>query len=214
MTKTLNNMKRKITWTRWLMVMPLLIAGCYPQGPETAADTDVVITSYNSSYNFKSKGTFAIPDKVVKITGNAATGDPPVYVPTVLGNAMIAQMTKNMVALGYTKVDISASPDLILVPSAMETTTVTYWYDYWGWYWGSYYPGWGYPWYPYPGYVSSYTIGTLVMLLVDPTKTGGDGSPVSQWAGAAQGVLTSSYDVNRINKVIDQAFTQSPYLKK
>ena len=150
----------------------------------------------------------------MKITGNVLTGDPPKYIPPANATSMLNQMIANMTALGYTKVDISATPDLILAPAAIETTTISYWYDYWGWYWGGYYPGWGYPGYGYPVYVTSYSTGTLTMNLIDPKILGGDGNPVIQWTGAPNGILTSSYDANRVTKLIDKAFAQSPYLKK
>ena len=199
--------------SRIMVIVPLLLGACYPEGPEFTSDTDVVLTNFNPSYNFKSKGKFSIPDKIVKITGNILTGDPPKYLPAATASVMLTQMTNNMTALGYTKVDISQSPDLILAPAAIETTTIVYWYDYWGWYWGGYYPGWGYPGYGYPSY-SSYSTGTLVMNLIDPSVVSGDGNPIVQWTGAANGILTYAFDANRVNKLIDQAFTQSPYLKK
>jgi hypothetical protein len=207
-------MKWNNHYSKLLIACVCVLAACYPQGPEFVEDTDVVFTNYNPEFNFKAKTTFAIPTKIVKITGNAITGDPPKYIPDVLAAPMLAKMEANLTALGYTKVDISANPSLILAPAALETTTIVYWYDYWGWYWGGYYPGWGYPWYPYYPTATSYSTGTLVMLLIDPTVVSGDGNPKGQWTAGLNGILTSSYDINRVNKLIDQAFVQSPYLKK
>jgi len=204
-------MKWNNHFSKLMIACVCVLAACYPGGIEFAEDTDVVFTNYNPEFNFASKGTFAIPDKIVKITGNAITGDPPKYMPAVLADPMLAKISANLTALGYTKVDISQNPSLILAPAALETTTVVYWYNYWGWYWGGYYPGWGYPYYPS---VSSYSTGTLVMVLIDPTITAGDGNPKGQWTAGLNGILTNTYDLNRINKLIDQAFLQSPYLKK
>src|SRR6185436_14511577 len=105
----------------WLALVLLLAAGCYPHGADFVEDYDVVYTNYNSNFNFKSKTKYAIPNKIVKMTGNAITGDPPKYVPDLLAGPMLARMESNMSALGYTKVDISQSPDLILAPAAIET---------------------------------------------------------------------------------------------
>ncbi|HZX74846.1 MAG TPA: DUF4136 domain-containing protein [Cyclobacteriaceae bacterium] len=204
-------MKLTSYYSKLLVVGTLLLAACYPEGPEFADDPDVVVTHYNPEYAFKSKGTFAIPDKIVKITGNAITGDPPKYLSDAVGKPMLNQMVKNMTAFGYTQVPITAAPDLVLLPAAMETTTVVYWYDYWGWY----YPGWGYPYYPYYPTYSSFTTGTLTMNLVDPKLSAADGNDIAQWTGALNGMLTYSYDAVRVNRLIDQAFTQSAsYLKK
>jgi hypothetical protein len=51
------------------------------------------------------------------------------------------------------------------------------------------------------------------MDIIDPSVTGANGKPILQWAGAINGILTRSYDSKRFNKAIDQAFTQSSYLK-
>lgn len=196
--------------------LPILVAtlsifllGCYPQGPEYTEDLDVVLTYFQDGYDFNSKSKYARPDKIVKVTGNLQEGDDPEYIPDATAALILAEIDKNMEDLGWTEVDVSEDPDLLLTPASWETTTIIYWYDYWYWWWGGYYPGWGY----YPGYVSSYTTGTLVMGLIDPTEVGANGNPVVQWTGAINGILTGSYNATRVNKGIDQAFTQSPYLK-
>jgi len=65
--------------------------------------------------------------------------------------------------------------------------------------------GWGYP------SVSSYTTGTLVMTLIADGEDYID--PTRVWTGAINGLLSGSYNSTRVNNAIDQAFTQSPYLK-
>ena len=51
------------------------------------------------------------------------------------------------------------------------------------------------------------------MTIVDQTTPSTDGSKRVVWTGAINGLLTGSYSSSRINKAIDQSFTQSPYLK-
>jgi hypothetical protein len=186
-----------------------LLLGCYPQGPEYNEDLDVVLTYFQDVYDFDVKNTYARPDRIVKITGNLQEGDDPEYIPDATAALILAQIDKNMGDLGWQKVDVDEDPDLLLTPASWETTTITYWYDYWAWWWGGYYPGWGY----YPGYVSSYSTGTLLMGLIDPSVVGANGNPIVQWTGAINGILTGSYNPSRVNKGIDQAFAQSPYLK-
>ena len=200
-------MKKQVTIT--LLTLGFLLGGCYPQGPEYVEDLDVVITNHNADYDFNAKGTYAMPDKIVKITGNLSEGDSPVFIPDAIAAQILSQIESNMNDLGYTRVDIDADPDLLLTPASWETTTILYWYDYWYWWWGGYYPGWGYP----PVNVSTYTTGTLVMALVDPTIESANGNPIPQWTGAINGLLTGVFDPIRVNKAIDQAFSQSPYLK-
>jgi hypothetical protein len=188
----------------------LLLWGCYPHGPEYTQDLDVVVTHHNPDYDFVAKGTYAMPDKIVKITGNLKEGDQPEFIPDVYATQILARIESNMTALGWAKVGIDASPDLMLLPAAWETTYVYYWYDYWYWWYGGYYPP--YPYYP-PVYVSSYTTGSLLMTIQDPTQLGGNGNPVNQWTAILNGVLNNSYNATRINGLIDQAFDQSQYLK-
>jgi hypothetical protein len=188
----------------------LLLWGCYPDGPEYTQDLDIVVTHHNSDYDFVVKATYAMPDSIVKITGNLQEGDRPEYIPDVNAEQILARIESNMTLLGWSKVALDASPDLILLPAAWETTTIYYYYDYWYWWYGAYYPY--YPYYP-PVYVSSYTTGSLLMTLQDPTQLGGNGNPINQWTGILNGVLNDSFDATRMNDLIDQAFTQSQYLK-
>ena len=106
--------------------------------------------------------------------------------------------------LGWQRIDDLEAADLVLLPASWTNTTIYYWYDYWCWYY-PYYCGWG--WY-YP--VSSYTSGTMVMTLI------ADGEefvePQRVWLGAINGLLSGTYDADRVSNAIDQAFIQSPYL--
>ena len=192
-----------------LAMLTFLLVGCYPQGPEYVEDLDVVITDYEPSYDFSAKTTYALPDKIVKITGDVVQGDEPQFIPDVTATAILAQIEKNMTALGWQKVAYDNNPDVLLTPAAWETTTVIYWYDYWYWWYGGYYPYWGWG---YPSY-TSYSTGTLLMNMIDPDILTASGIPVLQWQGAINGVLTYSYDASRMNTAIDRTFAQSPYLK-
>jgi len=178
---------------------------CYPDGAEYYEDTDVVYTNYDDKYDFKSKGTYSIPDKIVKITGELADGEDPEFVKEPYNTQVLQKIQSNMTALGYTKVTDPATADLVLFPAVWTNTTVYYYYDYWCWYY-PYYCGWGWG---YPS-VTSYTTGTLLMTLV------ADGEefvqPTNVWTSAANGLMSGYYDVTRVNKAIDQAFKQSPYL--
>ena len=56
-----------------------LVWGCYPQGPDYVEELDVVLTYHNPDYDFGSQATYAMPDKIVKITGNLDEGEEPEY---------------------------------------------------------------------------------------------------------------------------------------
>jgi hypothetical protein len=179
--------------------------GCYPDGAEYYEETDIVYTNYDDGYNFASKGTYSIPDKIVKITGELAEGEDPEFVKEPYNTQVLQKIQSNMTALGYTKVTDPATADLVLFPAVWTNTTVYYYYDYWCWYY-PYYCGWGWG---YPS-VTSYTTGTLLMTLVADGKE--YVQPTNVWTAAVNGLMSGAYDVSRVNKAIDQAFKQSPYL--
>jgi hypothetical protein len=194
----------------------LLLWGCYPQGPDYIEELDVVITNYNPDYNFSSVGTYAMPDRIVKITGNVSEGESPEYIPDVTANSILGRIEDNLNALGWTRVDDvtdTANIDVLVLPAAWETTTIYYYYDYWYWWYGGYYPYWGYGYYPPVSY-SSYTTGTLLWAVIDPKDIGGTGNPIREWTAAVNGILTYSFSASRVNAAIDKAFDQSPYLSE
>lgn len=195
-----------------IVASAFLLGGCYPDGPEYVEDLDVVLTTHNEEYDFMAQATFALPDKVVKITGDIAEGEEPSFLPDVTANTILSSIESNMEALGWVKVDLEDDPDVLILPAAWETTTIYYWYDYWYWWYGGYWGGY-WPYYP-PVYTSSYTTGTLLMSMTDPDVLSADGNRINQWAGAVNGLLTGSYNADRIKDAIDKAFAiSSSYLK-
>jgi hypothetical protein len=194
------------------LLLTLIIAlsfmwGCYPDEIEYYEETDIVYTDYDDSFEFDSKTSYSMPDKIVKITGELADGEDPEYVKEPYNTQMLQKIESNMTAMGYTKVADPATADMVLLPATWTNTTIYYWYDYWCWYYYPYYCGWGWG---YPSTVS-YSTGTFVMTLV------ADGQefvqPTRVWSAAVNGLLSGYYDVSRVNRAIDQAFEQSSYLK-
>ena len=199
----------------------LVLAGCYPNGPDYVEQLDLVVSNYNPDFDFAGKLTYSLPDKVIKITGEKID-DPdgnnlPDFIDQTTANLILNQIRSNMNARGYSEVDESGDPDLILLPSAMETTTLVYYYDwwYWGWYYPAY-PGYGWGWY-YPGYYpptySSYTTGTLFIAMTDPHGLTPDMNIPVEWVGILNGLLNYGNTSTRISSGIDQLFTQSPYIQ-
>lgn len=188
----------------------LLLSGCYPAGPEYVEDVDVVYTTYREGYDFSANQTYAMPDEIVvdvKIDRGDTTYE---YMKPAFAEPILEAIESNMDAYGYTRVGIDDNPDLLLTPAGLSSTTYfySYWYDWWyGGYWG-----WG--WY-YPPYytVSSYTTGTMIMVIADPNEDTPINRSESIWIGAANGLLTGAYNINRVSEAIDQAFAQSPYLQ-
>jgi len=199
-------MKRKFL-SLAIIVSLAFLWGCYPDGAEYYEETDIVYTNYDKKFDFKSKGTYSMPDKIVKITGNLVEGEDPEFVKEPYNTQVLTRIQDNMTKMGYTKTTDPANADLVLFPAVWTNTTVYYYYDYWCWYY-PYYCGWGWGYY-YPS-VSSYTTGTLLMTLVTDDANYVEATNV--WTAAANGLMSGYGDITRINNAIDQAFKQSPYL--
>jgi Domain of unknown function (DUF4136) len=214
-------MRIKSTYWVCLLLAPVLLAGCYPKGAEYADDLDLVYTNYASGTDFSSRKTYALPDSVIKITGEDVPDSNyvPQFLTTSYASVILASIKQNMDGYGWTEVDKNADPDVILLVSTMTTTNIYYYYDwsYWDWwypgwsYWGWYYPG-----YYYPAYVTGYRSGSVFVQMVDSKVTRGavDNVPVlwnSILNGLAEG--NSSNITARLQTNIGKAFIQSPYLK-
>ena len=198
--------------------MLLLFAGisctffsCYVNDPDYVDEYDLVMTNYDNTVTFKGNKNYAIPNKVVEITGNFSVGQPVVYLEEPYASTIISRIKSNMTALGYTEVTDTTDADFLIFPSELETTNVTYYYDYWYWYYPGYY-GWYYPY----SYAYSYTTGSVIMTMIMRDQTSPGGKLHVAWTGVVNGVLDgySSNAITRLNTTIDQAFAQSQYLKQ
>jgi len=189
----------------YLIGIIFLMVSCYPGEIDSYDALDLVYTNYTETFDFAGQGTYSLPDKIVKITGNLAEGQTPEYVQEPYNTQILNKIESNMTALGCTKVAEPENADLALLPAVWTNTTIYYWQDYWCWY-DYYYCGWGYY---YPSY-TSYTSGTFVMTLVASGEEYID--PSSVWTAAINGLVSGSYNTTRVTDAIDQAFKQSPYL--
>jgi uncharacterized protein DUF4136 len=209
---------------QWLVLSAIIaLASCYPKGAEFAEDLDLVYTNHDQGFDYKTRHTYALPDSVIKITGDIFS-DPdgnhkPEFASPVYAAAITTAIKTNMGNLGWTLVDKNANPDVILLPSTITTTNIYYYYDwwYWGWYYPGFYPGWGwyYPGY-YPPYVTGYRSGSVFVQMTDNKPAPGNGTNVTVlWTAILNGLAegNSSSITARITTGINQAFAQSPYLK-
>src|SRR5262245_25682026 len=122
--KSINQLLKQKAMKHFLTAsLVLLLAGCYPQGPDYVEDTDVVYTTFDEKYDFKSKDTYAMPNKIVtdvKIENGDTTYE---YMKDKFAQPIFDKIDENMKALGYTRVNLTADPDLLLTPAAISSTT-------------------------------------------------------------------------------------------
>lgn len=206
-----------------LVMSPLLLTTCYPDGPDDVDDLDLVLTSYDQSFNFSNARTYYLIDSINHITSSGASSS--ARINRESDADILNQIATDLNNLGYTRItDISGNkPDLVITTTAWSVENIDVYYDYWYdyWYW---WEGWNY-WYPwltpsyYPWgipYVSSYTTGTLLIEMLNPNAPIMPGAKIPLiWTGALNGALTNdpSYNESRVLSGVDKAFNQSTYLR-
>lgn len=201
-------MKKRILQSIMFVAIASMMWGCYPGGPSSYDEFDLVYTNHQKDYSYKGKVNYTMPDKVVKINGDTSKH---IFVSEPYQSQILARIKSNMAALGYNYVADSTLADFTILPAGLsiDYTYYYYYYDYWyGWYY-PYYGG-GY-YYPYP-VTTTYTTGTLFINMIDRKNESPMGKNPAVWVGIVNGLLEGGNYTNRINKSIDQAFNQSQYL--
>jgi len=198
-----------------IIVLAVLLTQCYPEGLVYVDEADIVYTNYDPEYDFTAEQTYALPDKIMKIDDKLVQGKDTTFIKDVYATVILERLRKNFKEYGWTETTIDNNPDVLIAPAVYELTTYSYdWWPYYDWWYDPYYPGGGW-YYPYP-VVSSYSTGTLVVNMVDPTDVSANDRPRVAWVLAINGLLQGSVsNFNaRVEKGIDQSFKQSTYLTK
>ena len=210
-------------------LLVLLLASCQ-KDPDMSklSDDFVVFTDHNKDANFESFTTFYIPDSVMVI-GNS---EKPEFWSATEANDIVSTLVSGMEGRGYTRTMDKEAADLGLQVSFVKNVNYftnyhdnPYWwwgypgYNWWYGYWGNWTGAWNGWYYPYP-VTYSYNTGTLIMEMVNLTDHPEDTSqkvklPVI-WHSYATGLLfeNSKYNMQLTLDAVNQAFDQSPYIKK
>jgi len=193
-------------------VTSVVLTSCYQDYGLTSSDYDIVATFKEDANDFqayKTNGaTYFMSPTIKRLSDNVGgiVDEPGPYDAQIL-----AEIERQMIAYGYTKVDSLQQPDVYISAGVTSSENVVYYPGYWGGYYG-----WYYPWYGYGGYAYSYTTGSLFVTMIDLNKFD-EVNKLSGavWAGALNGMLEDS-DANILARTvssIDKMFEQSPYLK-
>jgi hypothetical protein len=184
--------------------------------------TPTVTTFKDSTFNFTTLHTFAMPDTVIHFNVTA-TPD----ITRQFDAVALNQVRQDLLARGYTQVAAGAgtTPDFTVLVGASSSVNynafVSYsWFGVWGFYpgWAWYAPGfdtsWGivFPWFPVVG-VTAYDRGTLVVTIIPSVSVNPlDKTIRAVWAGVATSLLNGLVTDATIITAIDAMFAQSPYL--
>lgn len=175
-------------------------------------------TNYEKSAKFSSFSTFYISDTIKVMSSKIEK-----WYDDDNARSIISAVAANMKERGYTQLGESEkmSADLGIQLTYIENSYYVtdyyspYWYDYWyDWWWGySYWPTWG-PVYPSYAVTYRYDIGSLLgeMMWIDRAEE--KIKPV--WSMCVGGAMSGSTrnDVKKAIRGVNQAFVQSPYIKK
>ncbi|RHJ83250.1 DUF4136 domain-containing protein [Parabacteroides sp. AM08-6] len=206
-------------------LLVLLLASCQ-KDPDMSklSDDFVVFTDYSKDAKFDSFTTFYIPDSVMVI-GNSEKAE---FWSAAEADDIVTTLVSGMQGRGYTRTTDKANADLGIQVSFIKNvnyftnyTDNSYWwwgypgYNWWYGYWGTGWNGW---YYPYP-IVYSYSVGSLLVEIVNlkaAQSTSADTKLPVLWTAYMTGLLSGSDKVNikLSTRAIEQAFVQSPYLKK
>ncbi len=214
-----------------------LLTSCYKSETVYYDQLDVTLTQYDTKFDFSSYTSFSMPDSTILKTNYLEESEiEEFYAIGGTSEKTLDILKEQFIARGYSytsdrnTADFIASPTILMIK---QTGAVYYppgwWWGYPGYGWGGW-PGWGYPGYPWnPGYVSyySYKEGTIALEMIDgdsfrnienwveqPTNDVPD--LVIRWLASIDGYISSNGDYNaeRAQRGVDEAFKQSPYLKK
>jgi len=219
-------MSNKVLKTKMMIKKILSIAlvmftlsACYnTKGDVYVSDLDIIVTTFDDTYDFTGAQTFYLPDTVLQL--GLEVGDDPLD--GIYDELIISKTRQNLLDLGYIEeTDPENNPvDLVVL---LQSVVVDFHNIYGGY--PPYYPGYpgypGYPWGPgwgwggYPVIVQSYSKGTVMINMVDPDAIDGNTQTVPRvWIGLLNGLAEGSASNvrTRIGEGIDKAFDQSPYL--
>ena len=108
-------MRTKILFHGAVVLIALALAGCYPEGFETYQETDIVVTDYNTNYNFSGISTFIIPDTIHYI----GEEDPD----RSWDSFVIGELEQGFESMGYTRLagyEHNNPPDVVVTVSVLR----------------------------------------------------------------------------------------------
>lgn len=184
------------------VTLSIIFSSCFYDYGVSSNNYDLVATFYNKDYNFKNITQYVLIDSVFHFSqeGNVTRDH---------DAEILSALQTNLNNLGWQRVNDTAQAKIVIAAGVTTNTKTVISSGYYPW-WGH----WGFNWY-YPRYIysHSYSVGTIAVFLTDLRVKNGNDLPI-QWNATINGLVGSNVSQSRINSTINQAFSQSPYLKK
>jgi hypothetical protein len=198
-------MLKQVVLTAAAIGLAAVLASCQPDRFDESYDYETVATVFNESTDFGSFQTYALADSLGIIEIGEDTDVTHAY-----DSTFFSRVRANMNARGYTEIADPRAADLVIVTGVMTSDYVTggcyYWWDYYCWYYC--YPGGGWC---YPYYTGTYTVGTVVTLMIDRASYDAALNTASlAWIGSIGSILSTN--AAEISQKVDDMFAQSPYI--
>ena len=198
-----------------LVVSCMLLASCQKDPDVDKLDNSyLVYTNYDSGTDFKSLNTYYVIDSILIIDNSEKA----TYWNNANSEKVVNAFSSKLALAGYEPADSETDAAILLQLTYINTTYYfnvynpgPWWNSYPGyWNWG----GWGW-YYPY-SFSYSYSTGSIIGELVDtnaPTPMNDKLTVV--WNTYICGLLNgNNLSLSRTMDAIEQAFEQSPYLKR
>ena len=197
-----------------LFVIVARLCSCEKDPDTDKLDNDyLVLTNYDSNTDFSKINSFYVIDSILIIDNQT---DKPKYWKNENSQKIVNAYNDNFISCGYTQAASGEEADVVFQLSYINTTYYfnnnvgPWWNSYPGyWNWG----GWGW-YYPFNFYYA-YSTGSIIGELVNTKAPYGSDKLTIVWNAYICGLLNgNNLSYSRTMAAINQAFEQSPYLKK
>ena len=197
-----------------LVAVCLFATSCQKDPDVDRLDNDyLVYTNYDSNTDFGKINSFYVIDSILIIDNQT---DKPKYWKNENSQKIVNAYNDNFISCGYTQAASGEEADVVFQLSYINTTYYfnnsvgPWWNSYPGyWNWG----GWGW-YYPFNFYYA-YSTGSIIGELVNTKAPYGSDKLTIVWNAYICGLLNgNNLSYSRTMAAINQAFEQSPYLKK
>lgn len=200
----------------------LALSGCYPEGPESASDYNIIASAYDEGYLFSLSQTYILPDTIIFHKDDDQNND--INLTDEQRKIFVNTARDNLDLFGWEdRTEIDTTADVLVFVSVISSkfsgNIWEDWFNYHGW--GTYEPmdpDGKYSWIPgYSSFLYDYNVGSLIMSMIDVAELENQPEdPPVVWMGGVNGLLNSKLTVQTepVVEAIDKVFELAQILDK